>query len=105
MNVTNIAKEKIKNYLSKRSTGLGVRLSVKTTGCSGMAYVLEYVDEVSDNDIITFDEDFVIVVDPKSLVVLENITLDYQKQGLNEGFEFINPLERARCGCGESFTI
>lgn len=106
MNITDIAKEKIKYHLAKRGSGLGVRLSVKTTGCSGMAYVLEYIDAVSENDVVTFDfENFIIAVDPKSLLVLENITLDYQKQGLNEGFEFVNPLERARCGCGESFTI
>jgi iron-sulfur cluster assembly protein len=105
MNLTNIAKEKIQHHLTKRGSGIGIRIGVKTTGCSGMAYVLEYIDQVTDQDIITHDEDFVVAVDPKSLLVLENITVDYQKRGFNEGFEFINPLEKARCGCGESFTI
>jgi iron-sulfur cluster assembly protein len=105
MNVTDIAKEKIKKHLYKRGTGLGIRIGVKTTGCSGMAYVLEYVDQIAQDDAITYEDDFVIVVDPKSLVYLQDITIDYQKQGLNEGFEFINPLEKARCGCGESFTV
>lgn len=105
MNLTDIAKEKIQRHLAKRGSGIGIRVGVKTTGCSGLAYVLEYVDNITDEDIITFDEEFVVVVDPKSLVYLENITVDYQKQGLNEGFEFINPLEKARCGCGESFTV
>jgi iron-sulfur cluster assembly protein len=105
MNLTEIAKEKIQHHLTKRGSGIGIRIGVKTTGCSGLAYVLEYVDQVADGDILTYNEDFVVVVDPKSLVYLENITVDYQKQGLNEGFEFINPLEKARCGCGESFTV
>ena len=105
MKITDIAKEKVKNHLAKRGSGLGIRLGVKTTGCSGMAYVLEYVDNVLEEDVVLYEDEIVIVADPKALLVLEDITLDYQKQGLNEGFEFINPLEKARCGCGESFTI
>lgn len=105
MNITDIAKEKVKKHLAKRGSGLGIRLGVKTTGCSGMAYVLEYVDNVLEEDVVLYEDEFVIIADPKALLVLENITLDYQKQGLNEGFEFVNPLEKARCGCGESFTI
>lgn len=105
MNLTEIAKEKIRGHLTKRGSGIGIRVGVKTTGCSGLAYVLEYVDKIADEDIVAFDKEFIVVVDPKSLVYLKDITVDYQKQGLNEGFEFINPLEKARCGCGESFTI
>jgi len=105
MNLTEIAKEKIQGHLTKRGFGIGIRVGVKTTGCSGLAYVLEYVDKIADEDIVAFEKEFIVVVDPKSLVYLKDITVDYQKQGLNEGFEFINPLEKARCGCGESFTI
>ena len=105
MNLTEIAKEKIQGHLTKRGSGIGIRVGVKTTGCSGLAYVLEYVDKIADEDIVAFEKEFIVVVDPKSLVYLKDITVDYQKQGLNEGFEFINPLEKARCGCGESFTI
>ena len=103
MNLTEIAKEKIQGHLTKRGSGIGIRVGVKTTGCSGLAYVLEYVDKIADEDIVAFEKEFIVVVYPKSLVYLKDITVDYQKQGLNEGFEFINPLEKARCG--ESFTI
>jgi len=84
---------------------LGIRLGVKTTGCSGLAYVLEYIDKINTEDIAYKQDGFVIVVDPKSSVYLEGLEIDYVRQGLNEGFEFNNPLEKDRCGCGESFRI
>ena len=84
---------------------MGIRLGVKTTGCSGLAYVLEYIDSVNSEDIAYEQDGFVIVVDPKSSVYLEGLEIDYVRQGLNEGFEFNNPLEKDRCGCGESFRI
>jgi iron-sulfur cluster assembly protein len=84
---------------------MGIRLGVKTTGCSGLAYVLEYIDSVHPDDIAYEQDGFVIVVDPKSSVYLEGLEIDYVRQGLNEGFEFNNPLEKDRCGCGESFRV
>jgi iron-sulfur cluster assembly protein len=102
---TDTATKKIVENLQRRGQGLGIRLGVRTTGCSGLAYVLEYVDQVTDDD-MTYDmKDFVIVVDPKSSVYLEGLEIDYVRQGLNEGFEFNNPLEKDRCGCGESFRV
>ena len=105
--VTDIAKEKIKHLLKNRGKGVGIRLGVKTTGCSGLAYVLEYVDEyVVEVGVTNFaTEDFVVLVDSKSLVYLNGVTVDWVKNGLNEGFEFLNPNERDRCGCGESFRV
>jgi iron-sulfur cluster assembly protein len=105
LTLTETAHNKIKNHLTKRGKGLGIRVGVKTTGCSGLAYVLEYVDEVLETDVVYSQQDFSVYVDPKHLVYLSDITLDYQRKGLNEGFEFINPLEKDRCGCGESFRI
>lgn len=105
--VTNTAYKKIVKLLSSRNKGVGIRLGVRTTGCSGLAYTLEYVDEYKLEDgIINYAQpDFVILVDRKHDVYLRGITLDYVRNGLNEGFEFINPNERDRCGCGESFRI
>ncbi len=92
-------------YLAKRAKGLGVRLGVKTTGCSGLAYKLEYVDEQMPEDVVFEDRGIKVLVDPKSLPYIEGTTLDYTREGLNEGFKFINPNERDRCGCGESFRV
>ena len=105
--VTDIAKEKIKHLLKNRGKGVGIRLAVKTTGCSGLAYVLEYVDEYEPEVGVTnfATDSFVVLVDAKSLVYLNGLTIDWVKNGLNEGFEFTNPNERDRCGCGESFRV
>jgi len=103
--VTSTASKKILTNIARRGQGLGIRLGVKTTGCSGLAYVLEYVDTVNPEDISYKQDGFVIVVDLKSSVYLEGLEIDYVRQGLNEGFEFNNPLEKDRCGCGESFRI
>ena len=105
ISVTEIAAKKIVANLTKRGQGVGIRLGVRTTGCSGLAYVLEYVDAVNAEDIAVEQNGFVVVVDPKSLAYLTGIEVDYVRQGLNEGFEFSNPNERDRCGCGESFRI
>ena len=103
--LTDNAAERIKSFLSSRGKGEGLRLGVKTSGCSGMAYVLEFVDKAGDED-TTFDEKGVqIFVDPKSLVYLEGVEVDYGKEGLNEGFKFNNPNAANECGCGESFTV
>ena len=104
--LTERAAEKIKKSLSKRGHGIGIRIGVRTTGCSGLAYVLEYVDYYNPIDDATIiDNDVTIVVSPKHEPYLRNMTVDYVRNGLNEGFEFTNPNERDRCGCGESFRI
>jgi len=103
--VTSTAAKRIRRNLEQRGKGMGIRLGVKTTGCSGLAYVLEYVDELSPADTAFEQDGFVIVVDPKSLLVMDGLEVDYVRQGLNEGFEFRNPNEKDRCGCGESFRI
>jgi iron-sulfur cluster assembly protein len=101
--VTEQASKKIKALLAKRGKGIGIRLGIKTTGCSGLAYTLEYVGEVG---ITNFAQpDFCVLVDAKSLAYMDGMTVDWVRNGLNEGFEFINPNERDKCGCGESFRV
>jgi len=104
--LTDQATTKIKRMLSRRGKGLGIRIGVKTTGCSGLAYVLEYVDyynPLEESTVVV--DDINIIISPKHEPYLRGMTVDYVKQGLNEGFEFSNPNERDRCGCGESFRI
>jgi len=103
--VTNTASNRIRRNLTQRGKGMGIRLGVKTTGCSGLAYVLEYVDTLDPEDTAFEQDGFVVVVDPKSLTLMDGMEIDYVRQGLNEGFEFKNPNEKDRCGCGESFRI
>ena len=105
--VTDIASKKIKQLLAKRGKGVGIQLGVKTTGCSGLAYTLEYVDKYEVEQGVTnfAQKDFVVLVDAKSLAYLNGLTMDWVRNGLNEGFEFNNPNERDRCGCGESFRV
>lgn len=105
--VTSTASQKIKELLQKRGKGVGIRLGVKTTGCSGLAYTLEYVDKYEPESGVTnfAQPEFVVLVDAKSLAYLDGMTVDWVKNGLNEGFEFKNPNERDRCGCGESFRV
>jgi iron-sulfur cluster assembly protein len=105
--VTDTACKRIKQNLSKRGQGVGIRIGVKTTGCSGLAYVLEYVDSYeAEVGVTNFAQDgFVVLVDAKSLAYLNGLTMDWVRNGLNEGFDFINPNEKDRCGCGESFRI
>ena len=103
---TNTARNKIQKLVTAKNYA-GIRLGVKTTGCSGLAYVLEYVKEYVDEQyVINYAQpEFVVLVNQKDNVYLQNMTVDYVRQGLNEGFEFSNPNERDRCGCGESFRI
>lgn len=105
--ITEQATKKIVANLAKRGRGVGIRIGVRTTGCSGMAYVLEYVDAYTDEPgtINYAQEKFVVLVSMKDDVYLKGMTVDYAREGLNEGFKFINPNERDRCGCGESFRI
>jgi iron-sulfur cluster assembly protein len=95
----------INRSLSKRGKGIGVRLGVKTTGCSGLAYKLEFVDDSLPEDVIFEVEGIKILVDPKSMPYVDGTQLDFVREGLNEGFKFNNPNERDRCGCGESFRV
>ena len=105
--VTDIASKRIKQNLDKRGRGVGIRIGVRTTGCSGLAYTMEYVDEyTAEVGVTNFAHDgFVVLVDAKSLVYLNGLTMDWVRNGLNEGFDFVNPNERDRCGCGESFRV
>lgn len=103
--LTPAAARHIERYLSKRGLGLGVRLGVTTTGCSGLAYKLEYVDAANPEDLVFEGHGVKLWVDPKSYVYLDGTELDFVREGLNEGFKFHNPRERDRCGCGESFRV
>lgn len=95
----------VKEFLSNRGHGVGIRVGVRTAGCSGLAYVLEFVDAPNDTD-ERYDNDGVSVFcDPKSLVYLDGLQMDYVTEGLNSGFKFTNPNQTGECGCGESFTV
>ena len=103
--LTASAANHVQNYLTKRGKGIGLRFGVRTTGCSGMAYKLEFVDAAGEED-QTFETNGVkVFVDPKSLVYIDGTELDFVKEGLNEGFKFNNPREKDKCGCGESFNV
>jgi iron-sulfur cluster assembly protein len=103
--LTEQAAKRVKTYLASRGKGFGIRVGIKTTGCSGLAYVLEYVDKVYEGDSIFESQGVHIYVDKKSLVYLNGIKLDWIRNGINEGFEFTNPNEKSKCGCGESFNV
>jgi iron-sulfur cluster assembly protein len=103
--VTDAAAERVQKFLENRGKGVGVRLGVKTTGCSGMAYTVEFADEIDEHDTVYEEKGVKILVNPKSLAYLEGTELDFTREGLNEGFRFNNPNEKDRCGCGESFTV
>ena len=105
VSLTEAAARHVSKYLAKRGKGVGVRLGVKTTGCSGLAYKLEYVDEIAPEDVLFEEHGIKLMIDPKSLAYIDGTQLDYVREGLNEGFKFVNPNEKARCGCGESFTV
>ena len=103
--LTDRAAQHVQRYIAKRGKGVGLRLGVKTTGCSGLAYKLEFADEIAPED-QTFESNGVkVLVDPKSLAYLDGTELDFAREGLNEGFKFNNPNEKDRCGCGESFNV
>ena len=103
--LTDAAAKHVKNFLDNRGKGVGLRLAVKTTGCSGMAYVLEFADEIEAEDTVFDEQGIKVIIDPKSLIYLDGTELDYTKEGLNEGFKFNNPNAKGECGCGESFTV
>jgi len=103
--VTDAAASHISGYLAKRGKGIGLRLGVHTTGCSGLAYKLEFADEVNDEDTQYESNGITLFIDPKSLPYIDGTELDFGKEGLNEGFKFNNPNAKSECGCGESFNV
>ena len=103
--LTEKAATHVSNFLSKRGKGVALRLGVRTTGCSGLAYKLEYADDVKPEDQLFESHGVKVVVDPKSLPYLDGTELDFAREGLNEGFKFNNPNVKDACGCGESFNV
>ncbi len=103
--LTEAAARHVARHLAKRGKGVGVRLGISTTGCSGLAYKLDYVDDVTPGDLLFEEHGVKLMIDPKSLAFIDGTELDYVRDGLNEGFRFNNPNERDRCGCGESFRV
>ncbi|WP_273858735.1 iron-sulfur cluster assembly protein IscA [Photobacterium sp. GSS17] len=103
--ITEAAASRVASFLENRGKGIGLRLGVRTSGCSGMAYVLEFVDQLDEGDLVFEEKGVKIIVDAKSLVYLEGTELDFAKEGLNEGFKFNNPNVSSECGCGESFNV
>jgi iron-sulfur cluster assembly protein len=105
ISLTEKAANKIITQIEKRQKGLGIRVGVKTTGCSGLAYTLEFVDNLNNEDLIFESNGAKIFIDPKSLAYMDETIIDYERKGLNEGFAFTNPKEKDKCGCGESFRV
>lgn len=105
ISMTDTAKQFIGKQLESRGKGLGIRVGVKTAGCSGLSYVLEFVDEVDADDQVFVQDDVKLFVDPKSFVYLDGLEMDFVKEGLNEGLQFNNPNMKNECGCGESFHV
>jgi len=105
LTLTQTAAKHIQKSLDSRGKGIGLRLGVKTTGCSGMAYVMEFVDTLDDQDQVFESEDIKLIIDPKSMIYIDGTELDFVREGLNEGFKFNNPNVKDECGCGESFTV
>ena len=103
--LTSAASERVRRFLCERGKGLGVRVKIKTTGCSGYAYAVEYADSIEKTDQVFNNGGVKVVVDDKSLVLIDGTELDFVREGLNEGFKFTNPKEKGRCGCGESFSV
>jgi iron-sulfur cluster assembly protein len=105
ISLSDSAAQRVSDFLANRGKGLGLRVGIKTTGCSGLAYVLEFVDELQEGDEVFEEKGVKLIVDAKSLVYIDGTELDFVKEGLNEGFKFNNPNQIGECGCGESFTV
>jgi len=105
LHVTEAAARQVKKTIDKRGRGIGLRLAVKAAGCSGLSYVMEIADEVGDTDTRFDDNGVSVIVDAKSLAMIDGVEIDFVRQGLSEGFKFSNPNARATCGCGESFAV
>jgi iron-sulfur cluster assembly protein len=105
ISLTSAAADRVRSFLGRRGQGVGLRLSVKKTGCSGFAYVVNYADEIGADDIVFEDQGVKVIVDRASLGYIDGTEVDFVKQGLNEAFRFRNPNVKGECGCGESFTV
>ena len=103
--LTESATDRVKTFLEKRGKGIGLRLGIKTSGCSGLSYMLEFVDTLNEDDQVFEQHGVKVIVDTKSLVYLDGTQLAFVKEGLNEGFKFTNPNVKDECGCGESFNV
>jgi iron-sulfur cluster assembly protein len=103
--LTETAAERVKGFLANRGKGAGLRLGVRTSGCSGMAYVIEFADKVEPEDKVFESHGVKVIIDPKSLAFLDGTEVDFAREGLNEGFKFNNPNVKNSCGCGESFNV
>ncbi|MGH8496752.1 MAG: iron-sulfur cluster assembly protein IscA [Gammaproteobacteria bacterium] len=105
ISLTESAAQRVLSFMKSRGAGVGLRLGVKKTGCSGFAYVVNYADEIGPDDVVFEDHGVKVVVDAKSLALIDGTEVDFVKQGLNEAFKFRNPNVKGECGCGESFSI
>jgi iron-sulfur cluster assembly protein len=105
ISLTNSAAERVRTYLEKRGSGVGLRLGVTQTGCSGYSYVINYADEIDDSDVVFEDKGITVVVQPDALALIDGTEVDFVKNGLNEAFSFRNPNISGECGCGESFNV
>jgi iron-sulfur cluster assembly protein len=105
ISLTSAAADRVRSFLGRRGHGVGLRLSVKKTGCSGFAYVVNYADEIGAEDVVFEDRGVKVIVDRASLGFIDGTEVDFVKQGLNEAFRFRNPNVKGECGCGESFTV
>ncbi len=105
ISLTDAAAERVRSYLDKRGTGVGLRLGVTATGCSGYSYVINYADDVEAEDVVFEDKGITVVVDPEALPLIDGTEVDFVKNGLNEAFSFRNPNISGECGCGESFNV
>lgn len=105
VSLTSSARERVRSFLDKRGSGVGLRLGVRRTGCSGFAYVVNYADEIAADDVVFEQEGVNVIVDRESLALIDGTEIDFVKQGLNEAFKFRNPNVRGECGCGESFSV
>jgi len=105
VSLTPSAAERVRSFLAKRGSGVGLRLGVKKTGCSGFAYVVNYAEEVAAGDVVFEDQGVKVIVDSDSLRYVDGTEIDFVRQGLNEAFRFRNPNVRGECGCGESFNV
>ena len=105
ISLTDSAAERVRSYLDKRGSGVGLRLGVTQTGCSGYSYVINYADEIDDSDVVFEDKGITVVVEPAALPLIDGTQVDFVKNGLNEAFSFRNPNISGECGCGESFNV
>jgi iron-sulfur cluster assembly protein len=105
VSLTTAARERVRSFLAKRGSGVGLRLGVRRTGCSGFAYVVNYADEIAADDVVFEQEGVNVIVDRESLQLIDGTEVDFVKQGLNEAFKFRNPNVSGECGCGESFSV